>query len=229
MNNRAAVSLSIAGLSMMLFLPGINHAQSTMNSNSQMSANSTTTGTSVDARQQADEMVPARAYIANKMDAKNEKPGTKFTAILADTVHLKNGTELPRGTKLMGTVATDELNEQGNSKLALRITQADLKDGKTIPVKATIVGVWGPESENALGYNVAPGQQQPNDWNKSTIAIDEMDALPGVELHSRIAGNNSGVFVTKKKDDVKLSGGSELALAIAAQGNTEQGTGNGGQ
>jgi hypothetical protein len=229
MNNRTAVSLSIAALSTMLFLPGISHAQNTTNSNSQDSTNSRTSTNSVEAKQQADEMVPARAYIAHKMDAKDEKPGTKFTAILADTVHLKNGTELPRGTKLMGTVATDELNMKGNSKLALRITQADLKDGKSIPVKATIVGIWGPESENALGYNVAPGQQQPNDWTKATLAIDEIDALPGVELHSRIAGNNSGVFVTKKKDDVKLSGGSELALAIAAQGNTEQETRNGGQ
>lgn len=227
MNNRAGVPLSIAALSMFAFLPGISHAQNTTNNNSANFANSSSF--SAGARQEASEMVPARAYLARKMDAKDEKLGTKFTAILADTVHLKNGTELPRGTKLMGTVTNDELNETGNAKLALRITQADLKDGKTIPVKATIVGIWGPESENSMGYTVSPGQQQPNDWSKKTLAIDEIDALPGVELHSRIAGNNSGVFVTKKKDDVKLSGGSELALAIAPANNTQQGSQNGGQ
>jgi hypothetical protein len=223
MNNRAAVPVSIAALSIFFILSGVSHAQSQMNSTGQNSTNS------AEARQEAGDMVPARAYLVRKMDAKDEKPGTRFEVILADTVHLKNGTELPRGTRLIGTVATDDLNMKGNSKLALRITQADLKDGKTIPVKATIVGVWGPESENALGYNVAPGQQQPNDWNRSTLGIDQLGALPGVELHSRIAANNSGVFVTKKKDDVKLSVGSELALAIAAQGSVGQGSQNGGQ
>jgi hypothetical protein len=34
-----------------------------------------------------------------------------------------------------------------------------------------------------------------------------------VDLHSSIAGNNSDVYVSTRKDDVKLSAGSELALA----------------
>jgi hypothetical protein len=227
MKKKTAVPLSIAALSMVLFLPGMSQAQNSTNSNSTNFANKASFSSA--ARQEASDMVPARAYLARKMDAKDEKPGTKFEAILADTVHLKNGTELPSGTKLMGTVTNDELHMKGNAKLALRITKADLKNGKTIPVKATIVGVWAPESENSMGYNVAPGDEQPNDWNKSTLAIDELDALPGVDLHSRIAGNNSGVFVTTKKDDVKLAGGSELALAIGPQGSVEQGSQHGGQ
>jgi hypothetical protein len=168
---------------------------------------------------EAAQMVPARAYLTRKLDANNAKPGTKFTANLSKSIVLKNGTELPRGTKLIGTVATDDMNMQGTSKLALRITQAQLKGGKTIPVKATIVGVYGPESETSQGYVLSPGDEEANDWNKNTLVIDEIDAMSGVDLHSRIAGHNSGVFVSKKKNDVKLAAGSELALAIAETGS----------
>ena len=215
MMNRVNLSLAIAA-SLVLGLPAVTYAQNNGSTSSQDPASSAMAGSSTQSgKTEAAQMVPARAYLVRKLDAKDDKPGSKFTAKLADTVHLKDGTELPRGTELLGTVATDEMQLQGNSKLALRINEARLKDGKTIPVKATIVGIFGPESESANGYYVAPGQEEANPWNSKIVAVDQIDAVPGVELHSRIAGNNSGVFVTKKKSDVKLSGGSELALAIA--------------
>ena len=163
-------------------------------------------------------MVRARSYLQNTLDAKDSKPGTKFEAVLSQKVHLKDGSELPRGTKLMGTVATDDMQIQGNSKLALRITSAQLKDGKTIPIKAMIVGVYAPDDEDAQGYNIAPGDEESNDWTKSMLGVDQLDVMSGVDLHSRISGQNSGVFVAKKKDNVKIPSGSELALAIAGQG-----------
>ena len=102
-----------------------------------------------------------------------------------------------------------------NSRLALRFSKAELKDGKLIPIKATIVGLFPPQAENGEGYNIAAGDQQPNGWNASTLQVDQIGVVSGVDLHSRIAARNSGVFVTTKKDDVKLSSGSELLLAIA--------------
>jgi hypothetical protein len=39
--------------------------------------------------------------------------------------------------------------------------------------------------------------------------------MSGVDLHSRIASKNSGVFVSPKDKNVKLASGSELALALA--------------
>jgi hypothetical protein len=213
-------SFPLAALSMAFLMAGVANAQSTMAASA---PNDSRPGASEAAR-----MVPARAYLTRRLDAKDAKPGTQFTADLSKTVTLKSGTELLRGTKLIGTVATDDMNMQGASKLALRITEAQTKDGKTIPVKATIVGVYGPESETAEGYTVTPGDEQANDWTRSTLAIDEVNAMSGVDLHSRIAGRNSGVFVSKKKDDVKLSAGSELALAIAQSGNGQPATGNSG-
>ena len=213
MKNTIAISLPAAALSMALLLAGSAYGQSAMNSqSSQDSANQSA------AQQEAAQMVRARSYLQSTLDAKDSRPGTQFAAILSQNVHLKNGSELPRGTKLIGTVATDDMQMHGASKLALRITSAQLKDGKMIPVKATIVGVFAPETENMQGYNVMPGDEEANDWNNSMLTYDQINAMSGVDLHSRIAGQNSGVFVAKKKDDVKISAGSELALAITEQG-----------
>src|SRR5271170_3715590 len=47
---------------------------------------------------------------------------------LDSKVTLNNGTELPKGTMLLGKVRTDDMQQQGMSKLALRFDQPRLKD-----------------------------------------------------------------------------------------------------
>ena len=213
-------SFSIAALSMALVLPAAVSAQSSMRPQSSQGSADTP---SLAGQGEAAQMVPAQAYLLRKLDAKDMKPGSQFIARLSETVHLKNGPELPRGTELLGKVSTDDMQLKGTSKLALRINEARLKDGKTVPVKATIVGVYAPESESMNGSNVVPGQEQANDWTNKILRVDQLDAVGGVDLHSRVNGNNSGVFVSTKKDDFKIAGGSELALAIAAQNGEHYG------
>lgn len=223
MKHMGYACLSIAALSMVLFMPGLVKAQSSM----QPQSSQHTTNAANQGRAEAAQMVPAQAYLLHKLDAKDMKPGSRFTARLSDTVHLKNGPELPKGTELIGNISTDEMQLKGTSKLALRITEAQLNDGKTVPVKATIVGVFAPETETMNGNNVAPGQEQANDWTNKVLRVDQLNVVGGVDLHSSVNGTNSGVLVATKKDDVKISAGSELALAIAAQ-NGEQSGANGG-
>lgn len=200
---RAAAGM-LAAASLVLLSPALTQAQDSMASNSTDSAG----------HAEAMKMVPGRAALTETLDARRLKPGDQFKVKLADTVHLTDGSELPHGTTLLGLVSTDQ-TQVGNSKLALRFNQAELKDGKVIPIKATIVGLFPPEAEDGEGYNIAAGDQQPNPWNATVLQVDQLGVSSGVDLHSRVAAENSGVFVTTKKDDVKLSSGSELLLAIA--------------
>ena len=160
-------------------------------------------------------MVPAQAYLTRDLDAKKDHSGERFKVKLADSVQLKNGPELPKGTVLTGVVADDDMQIHAMSKLALRITKAHLKDGNVIPVKATIMGIDAPEMTDAEGYSVEPGDQVHNDWNKGTLAVDQIGVLHNVDLHSRIAGKNSGVLDSTKNDNMKLQEGTEFELAIA--------------
>ncbi len=214
---RTAGLLSAAALAAAILIPPVASAQSTSNSN--INDHPSRSATANRGLSEAAQMVPARAALDSTLDAKDARPGQPFQAKLADKVQLKDGQELPRGTMLVGKVGTDDMNEAGKSKLALCIDEAKLKDGKTIPLKATIVGVYGPNSGDAdtADYTVSAGDQEPNNWNRQFTQTDQIGALSGVDLHSKISSQNSGVLVSTKKDDIKIKDGTELALAIAGE------------
>ena len=203
------ISLSVAPLSLALYLSGSTYAQSNMNPESSQDNGA--------AQAQASEMVPAQAYLLHKINARNAKVGGHFDAILSESVHLKNGPVLPKGTELIGSVVTDDMQVAGTSKLALRITAARLNNGETIPVKATIVGVFSPQNETAQGIEIAPGEEEANPWSENVLTIDQPNAVSGVDMHSTVDGPNSAEFVSSKKNNVKIAAQSELALAIAGQ------------
>ncbi len=211
---RTAGLLSAAALAAAILIPPGASAQSTSNPNRNDNPSQSAT-----ANTEAAQMVPARAALEHPLDAKDARPGQPFQAKLADKVQFKDGQELPRGTMLVGKVGTDDMNEAGKSKLVLCIDEAKLKDGKTIPLKATIVGIYGPNQGDAdtADYTVSAGNQEPNGWNRQFTQVDQIGALSGVDLHSKISSQNSGVLVSTKKDDIKIKDGTELALAIAGE------------
>jgi hypothetical protein len=207
MKRDAARALSIASVSLSLLIPNLAQTQRSQSLQPSQNVSVPALGENVAMR-----MVPAQATLADDLDAVKSQPGQQFRAKLSRTVRLEDGSELPHGTVLVGVIATDETQVSGRSKLALRFTQATLKDGKVVPIKATIVGVLPP----SLGYNPTYGDPGENHWNSKELQVDKSNALPGVDLHSNVAGSNSGVFITNKKDDVKLSVGTQIELAITA-------------
>jgi hypothetical protein len=182
--------------------------QTTAQSTAQASQDNQPSGLS-----EAQHMVRARASLTHALDSNSIHSGDQFRATLSDNVHLNSGVVLRKGDALVGTVADDDMNTTGKSHLAVRFTQAVLKNGQTIPVKATIVALYVPDdlAENSFGGN----DQIPNSWNDGTLRVDQVGVVKGVDLHSQISSQNSGVFVSQK-NNVKLPAGSELALAIAA-------------
>jgi hypothetical protein len=172
---------------------------------------------------EAQRMVPAQASLTRALDSNSVQSGDQFRAKLTGNVHLNDAVELHRGDALLGKVADDDANTAGKSRLAVRFTEAVLKNGQTIPIKATIVALYTPD--NLLDGSAMP-EEVPNNWNDGTLQVDQIGVVKDVDLHSRISSQNSGVFVSTKKNNVKIPAGSELALAIAAQPNA--GTTNSG-
>lgn len=205
MNHSSPFTLTAAAFSLVLMaVPAAQIYGQAENANPQATNSNTATG------DEATQMVPAQVALQKSLDAKKVKPGEQFQSSLTGKVHLKNGVELPSGTKLIGTVVTDNL-QAGNSTLALRFTQAETKDGKTIPIKAMIVGVNPPQE----GPPVDTTTQPANTWNYNARQVDDVGVMSGIDLHSRINSDNSGMFVTTKKSDVKFAARSQFALAIA--------------
>lgn len=160
-------------------------------------------------KREAAEMVPVAANLKTGIDARKVRAGDRIEATLQETVHLKNGPELKRGTVLLGRVTADRM-QQGNARLALRFTRAQLKNGKTLPIKATVLMLTPPAYSS--GQDLA---NQTGLWHGHTLQVDQIGALHDVDMHSRIAGMNSAVLVSRKKDDMKLKASSQMLLAIA--------------
>jgi hypothetical protein len=171
---------------------------------------------------EANRMVPASVVLLNTIDARKMNPGADFKAKLYGKVRLIDGPELPSGTIFNGTVVRDDMNDPRTRKIVLKFTTAQLKNGTEVPIKATIVGVYTPQNEVGYSYEIGASPDAPNSWNAGTLAVEQLDVTSGVDLRSKIAGNNSGVFTTSKKEDVKLSKGSDLNLAVAAGQGTQQ-------
>lgn len=232
MNAKSCCLLVAAGL-MTATLPGFAAQQNTavdpaqnQYSQSQPSQNSQQP---MRGEREAMKMVPARATFVKTVESQKAQPGTAVRVKLDNDVQLDNGPKLPKGTFLDGQVVNDD-SQPGNARLAIQFTQASLANGQMIPVKATIVGIYNtPTPDNSAAYWA--GITPPN-WNDGTLAVDQVDALPGIDLHSKIASQSSGVFVSTKKDDIKLSPGYSMTLAIAesnqANGNSAMKTNNSG-
>ena len=199
--NRNTIALG----AIFLTLPLFGMAQS--NSNSGMGP------VNPEAQSQAAQMVSASATLLHKFDSKDVKANSEVHAKLNSTVTLENGTKLASGTVLVGHVVQDQAEPKGQTtqttRIAFDFNQAQLKDGKTVPIKATIVGVT-PDAHQDVGYLVQPGDK----WTNGPLQIDQVGVLSGVDLHSRIAGENSGVLVSTKSNDLKLRQGSGIQFAI---------------
>lgn len=173
-------------------------------------------------QQEAMRMVPANTALLQTIDANKIATGSVIKVKLADKVQLQNGPELRSGTILVGTIVKEN-GEPTGSKIAVRFTQADLKGGQTIPIKATIVGVARPQILGFYGFPVTPGQQSPNDWTAETLKVKQHGASSHVDMNSDIASEDSGVFFATDNRDVKIPAGSELKLAIAPSTGTSAG------
>ena len=74
---------------------------------------------------------------------KRVKTGDAVSAHLTAPARLRDGTELPKGSKLVGSI-TDvkvKVDKTGSSKLGLLFTSVVLKDGKELPVRMALVTV----------------------------------------------------------------------------------------
>ena len=136
-----------------LALPLFAYSQNASNQDSQSTQ---ALQTPIPGHHEATQMKPARAVLVHTLDADKDHDGSSIQAKLDQKVTLDNGTQLPKGTMLLGEVAKDDMQEQGLVKLAVRFDLARLKDGSTVPVRATILGLYGPDS---VGIGSTPDQQ----------------------------------------------------------------------
>ena len=172
-------------------------------------------GTSAAAASNPSWLAGGTARLDRTLDSQTAKPGERIEAKLDHTVKTPDGMELPGGTQLMGRVAAVTPSQaDGPSTISVLFNKAELKNGRTIPVKVTVTGAF-PNDENQLaGY----GEASMGPAERHVSLKDRFDQEPGTLSHiammSRASGANSATF-SDKQGNVKLRAGTFLQLGIA--------------
>lgn len=155
---------------------------------------------------QAMNLMAGDTELVHSLDTKSAMPGQLVTVKLTDSIKTPDGIELPHGTELMGRVDQVKASEgKSPSKLVLTFSQARLKDGKTVPVKATLVGFAAAGGVGELPTTVA-----------ANASFDqEPGAMGDVALKSAVKQPVSGTL-TNDHSNIKLGEGTQFLVAVGA-------------
>jgi len=162
------------------------------------------------------QLVSADARLIQSVDTKDVAAGQLITAKLTSDVKDGESMNLPKGTMLIGKVEHVQMSkDKGPAKLSLVFDEAKLSDGKTIPVKATLLSAypadagsyWAPTSDSVL-------PNEPHFISSQERIDQEPGTLSHVAMHSAVASKVSGVFLSKDRD-IHLKSGTQFQIALA--------------
>lgn len=170
---------------------------------------------------ESSELAGGTARLDHTIDAQNAQQGQHVEAKLNDTVKTRSGLELPKGTELIGQVSRVQSSENGGpSDLALVFSKAELKDGKQIPVKVTLVGAFPPTAGAASPYGNQTMGPAPKHISPQEKIDQEAGLLSHISMTASAQGHNSATF-RDKDGNVKLRQGTYFQVGIApASGNS---------
>lgn len=167
-------------------------------------------------------LVGVNAQLQQKLDAQTAHRGEIIKARLDGSVKTADGMRLDRGTELWGKVDRVQASSNGGpSTLSLMFTKAQLKDGRTVPVKVTIIGAY-PADEARLAVS---GNQTmppaPRHVNSKERIDQEAGMIGHVSLHSAVQSQESATF-RDDRGNLKLAPGTFLQVGIAPLSGTSR-------
>ena len=87
-------------------------------------------------------MSPVNGELVSKLDSKTAKTGDSVVVQTKASVKTADGTEIPKGSKLVGHVMAVRASAAGeNSQMALQFDHLELKSGQSVPVHSQIQSI----------------------------------------------------------------------------------------
>lgn len=160
-------------------------------------------------------LVGVNARLDHSLDVTTVHNGQRIEARLNGTVKTSNDMKLRRGTELWGRVEDVHASTNGGpSSMSVVFNTAVLKNGRHVPVKVTILGVY-PSNEAQMEMNGTQTIPPPPMHVSSKERIDQEPGLiHHVSMNSAVQSNNSGTF-RDSKGNLKLRAGTFLQVGIA--------------
>jgi hypothetical protein len=163
----------------------------------------------------AQSLAGVSTQLVKPLDSETAAAGQAVAVKLNSGVKTPEGVKLPRGTELIGKVTAVTPAQKGSAaSVTVVFTEAQLKGGKQIPVKATLLAAY-PASEGVEAQYSASTMDTVTDHVASDHTVDqEPGALPGVTLKAAVQDANSGTF-SKTDGNFKLTAGTYLQIGVA--------------
>lgn len=148
--------------------------------------------------------IEGNAELLQPINIKSAAQGQAVTLKLTSTIQTPAGNKLPSGTELIGQIASVTPNaENAPATLALTFDQARLKDGKTLAIHATLIGIAPAGTDLSPNDNIQP----------DSVFEQEPGAIGGVSLRGDMQEALSGTL-TDTRHNLKLNIGTEFLVAV---------------
>jgi hypothetical protein len=167
-------------------------------------------------------MVNVMASIEKTIDSKKAKTGDAVTAKATAATVLSDGTRVPVGSILLGhidSIAPSEKKSDGI--LVLTFDKLQIKNGKEIPIKATVMGVtstsptFGVDDKPYDPSNYITGTQGDNKTNGENNQTRGPHTVVGLTL-SGSPKDSFSATLTQARKNVELSSSTQLVVSVAA-------------
>ena len=128
-------------------------------------------------------MSAVNGELVSKLDSKTAKTGDSVVVQTKESVKTADGTEIPKGSKVMGHVLATKPSEAGeNSQVALQFDHIELKGGQSLPVNSQIQSITpagGAASTGAMSGPPASGSASPSAVNGGSRTSGAQQAAGG--------------------------------------------------
>ena len=100
-------------------------------------------GTNATMSPAAAQLKAVNAELVDKLDSKSAKQGDSVVVKTDEDLQISEGTEIPRGSKLIGHVTNVQPrgDSHENSQIAIQFDRAELKSGQSLPIESVIQSV----------------------------------------------------------------------------------------
>jgi hypothetical protein len=160
----------------------------------------------------AAEMSPVNGELVSKLDSKTAKAGDSVVVQTKSSVKTTDGTEIPKGSKLVGHVMGVHASEAGdNSQVVLQFDHVELKGGQSVPVHSQIQSIAPPAgTASASGSGAMSGPPAGGSSNPSTSGATNTTAANG-------GSRASGAPQATGGDPAAAAGNSPAAGTVVAR------------
>ncbi|MGB7554590.1 MAG: hypothetical protein WBM04_09455 [Candidatus Korobacteraceae bacterium] len=165
--------------------------------------------------------------LTKSLDSKKLKEGDVVTARIAADLRMKDGTDIPRGSKVTGHVTEAKARSKGDSQSALGIIfdKISLPDGREMAIKGEIQAVApnpnaGTSDSGGVNY---PGMMPGHDGSGAGTTAPAAPSMPASQQSGRplLNAQSKGIIgmhnLELGENSVLISGGKNVSLESGTQ------------